>query len=213
MGRKILPWRQNPDVLDRLPKVRKGMHYGKSNREIARELGVDEGTIRSDVKRIRELGIEYLAQDITTHRADVLREFEEIRQHAIHAAAFDESVERAVLFGEAAGTYTCPGDGSHAIKRELDPVSGAWVDREWCAEPHEAPAIIKRGKDGQGGATFRGGKAAALSVARAAAADKAKILGVAVDKVENLTPIPVRIYEREVAPSPPAAPAEEEPNP
>lgn len=50
----------------------------------------------------------------------------------------------------------------------------------------------------KGSVSFRGGKAQALNTARQASMDKAKVLGLVVERQEHTTPVPVRIYEREV---------------
>lgn len=50
-------------------------------------------------------------------------------------------------------------------------------------------------RDDKGSAQFRGQKAAALSAARQATMDKAKLNGLIVEKQEHQTPLPVRIYE------------------
>lgn len=141
-GRKQTPWRRNLAILQRLPEVERRHLAGMSNCAIARELGVDEGTIRSDLKRLHELWRERIADEQEILRGQAVRRLEEVYRRSLAAAEFDEEAERAVLYGE----------GKHVVR------------------------------DDDGKATFKGAKAAALTTARQAAMDIAKILGVVVDK-------------------------------
>lgn len=141
-------WRQDPLILARLAEVERRHLTGAYNTQIARELGVDEGTIRTDLKRLAELWHERAGAEVEELRWKKLRELELIAQRALAAAAFDESAERAVLYGKDA-------DGN------------------------AAPVV----RDDKGGASFRGNKAAALNVARAAIMDQVKLLGLVTEKL------------------------------
>jgi DNA-binding CsgD family transcriptional regulator len=146
-GRKSVAWRRDPVILVRLRDVERRHLSGQTNVAIADALGVDEATIRNDLKRLAELWLEQTKESQAEQRARVLAELEDVRTRAIAAAEFDEQCERAVLFGDA--------------------------------------RVIR---DDKGSATFRGNKAAALGQARQATMDKAKILGIVVDKAHIAGP-------------------------
>ena len=146
-GRKSVAWRRDPLILARMRDVERRHLAGQTNVAIADVLGVDEATIRNDMKRLAELWLEQTRAEQTDLRARVLAELEDVRTRAIAAAEFDEQCERAVLFGDA--------------------------------------RVIR---DDKGSATFRGNKAAALGQARQASMDKAKILGIVVDKASIAGP-------------------------
>lgn len=124
---------------------------GDTNVALAAAIGVDEATVRNDLKRLQELWLERTHADQDANRARALAELEDVRTRALAAAEHDERMERAVLLGE--------------------PVPDA----------DGVPQYVYR--DAKGSAQFRGNKAAALNVARSAAMDKAKLLGLVVDKV------------------------------
>lgn len=126
------------------------MHLaGKSGRAIAAVLGLDEGSIRGDLKRLQELWQERIKEEAVVLRSQVAAELADLKVRALDAAAFDEAAERAVLYGtDAAGK----------------------------------DVVIRR--DDKGSAQFRGQKASALNVARQAVMDRAKVLGVVIDKTE-----------------------------
>lgn len=151
-----MPWRQDPVILARLPLVERRHLKGEPNTGIAVALGVDEGTIRNDIKRLRELWLDRTGAQIEDLRARKIAELQDIYHRAIDAAEFDEMCERAVLFD--------------------DPL----------VPNYELPAsqrTIRVHRDEKGAAQFRGNKAAALAQARQAVMDQAKVLGLIVDKV------------------------------
>lgn len=150
-GRKSVPWRRDPIILARLPRVERLHLAGRTNVAIASEMDLSEATVRDDLKRLRELWLERTRNDQAENRARALAELEDIRVRALEAAEFDEMCERAVLFG--------------------DPIQDAEDGRRTVY------------RDQKGSAQFRGNKAASLAQARQAAMDKAKILGIVVDKV------------------------------
>lgn len=150
-GRKSVPWRRDPVILERLPRVERQHLAGRPNVAIAADLGVDEITIRRDLERLRELWLERTATAQDANRARALAELEDVRVRAIEAAEWDQACERAVLFG--------------------DPIADA---------TDGVPRTVYR--DQKGSAQFRGNKAASLAQARQAVMDKAKLLGIVVDK-------------------------------
>lgn len=158
--RKSTNWRRDPAIQERMLKVQRLHFAGRSNRAIAAELGVDEGTIRKDLDRLNEAWRERIGDEAVALRAQVVAELEDLRVRSLNAADFDEMCERAVLFGYDANGVA------------------VWVQR-----------------DEKGSAQFRGNKAAALNTARQAVMDRAKVLGLIVEKQEHTTPIPVRVYE------------------
>jgi hypothetical protein len=148
-GRKSVPWRRDPAILARLPRVERLHLAGRPNTSIAAELGLDEKTVRNDLARLAEIWLERTATEQADARARVLAELEDVRVRALEAAEWDQMCERAVLFG-----------GS--------------------IEDEDGPNSVYRDK--KGSAQFRGNKASALNVARSATMDKAKLLGLVVDK-------------------------------
>lgn len=94
------PWRKDPAILARLQQVEPLVLEGQHNTAIAAALGVSEATIRSDRKRLQELWLEAVGGDVRARRAARIAQLEDLARHALHAALFDERMERAVLLGE-----------------------------------------------------------------------------------------------------------------
>lgn len=175
------PWRVDPEVLGRLPEVERRVLDGMHNTAIAAELGVSEATIRNDRKRLQELWLEQAGGEVRIRRLVRISQLEALHERAVRAATFDEQMERAVLFDEAAGWVECPGGVDHSPMGDLEPLDPGANDALKCKAPHRMPLRVKR--DFKGSATFRGNKSAALNVARQALMDAAKIEGLVVDKV------------------------------
>lgn len=163
--RKSVSWKRDPLILARLPRVERLHLAGRTNVTIAAALDISEATVRDDLKRIQELWRERAGASIDDQRAKILAELEDARTRAIAAAEFDEQCERAVLFDESPiGETDDQEDTSEVVTfrgRRISPVH----------------------RDAKGSAQFRGQKAQSLNVARAASMDKAKLLGLVVDKV------------------------------
>lgn len=98
-ARKSVHWRKDGVILARLPDVERRHLAGDTNLAIAAVLGVDESTIRLDLKRLAELWIERIKQDQETLRGAAVAELADVRRRALAAATFDEQAERAVLYG------------------------------------------------------------------------------------------------------------------
>lgn len=160
-GRKSVSWRRDPIILARLQQVERRHLAGESNVSIASSLSVDEITIRRDLERLREMWLERTAAAQDENRARVLAELEDVRVRSLKAAEWDEMCERAVLFDDLPETDVTTLDGK--------------------------PARRSVYRDAKGSASFRGNKAAALAQARQATMDKAKLLGLVVDKVAPTT--------------------------
>lgn len=156
-GRKSVPWRRDPVILARLQQVERRHLAGETNVAIAAALDVDEITIRRDIERLRDMWLERTAAAQDENRARVLAELDDVRTRALKAAEWDEMCERAVLFDDLPEAEATTLDGR--------------------------PARRSVYRDAKGSAQFRGNKAAALAQARQATMDKAKILGIVVDKV------------------------------
>jgi hypothetical protein len=93
----------------------------------------------------------------------VLAELEDVRVRALEAAEWDQMCERAVLFDDLGADdeeLASSGDDTFRGRR------GSKVHR-----------------DAKGSAQYRGQKAQSLNVARQATMDKAKLLGIDVNKV------------------------------
>lgn len=181
-GRKSIPWHRDPVILERMAKVQRLTLHGKSNREIGRRLGVEEGTIRLDIARLKEQWTKQIDQDAVKLRAGIIAELEDNRTLSLEAAGTDELYTRAVLFGEAVPYTDVDEDGNETEK---------WLTVQY---------------DDKGSAKFTGQKAQHLANARQASMDKAKVLGVIVDKVEHAGEIAARVYEYEIEPAPAALP-------
>jgi hypothetical protein len=170
-GRKRVSWRRDPVILDRLPKVERLHLAGRTHTAIAVQIGISEATVRDDLKRIQELWRERAGLDIADQRAQILAELDDTRRRALDAAEWDQACEAAVLFSDVLDSPAAPEPA------ETD----AGLGVSTSANPPPARRTVHR--DAKGSAQFRGNKAAALGVARAATMDKAKLLGLVVDKV------------------------------
>lgn len=164
-GRKSVPWRRDPVILARLPRIERLHLANRTNVAIAAEVGISEATVRDDLKRLRELWLERTAAAQDDNRARALAELEDVRVRALEAAEFDEMCERAVLFDQGP-------DDSDADDDEELPSERTFRGRR-RSSVH---------RDAKGSAQFRGNKAASLAQARQAVMDKAKLLGLVVDK-------------------------------
>lgn len=163
-----LPWRRDSVVLERLPLVERRHLAGQPNTVIALALGVDESTVREDIKRLNELWLEQTKADQADLRAEVVAELNDTRRRAISMAEWDEFCERAVLFDDSSmPTY-------ERIRRGL-------IHPDHPLDSNGEPLRVAR--DEKGSAAFRGNKSGALNVARQATMDKAKVLGLIVDQV------------------------------
>src|SRR5688500_11817190 len=151
-GKKSVSWRNDTEILRRLPGVERRHLAGLSNYRIADALGIAEATVREDLKRIRQVWRERTGESIEHLKAQAIAELEDVRQRALAAAEWDQMCEKAVLFG-----------GS--------------IDDEDGDE-----TVLSVYRDLKGSAQFRGNKAQALNTARQASMDKAKVLGIVVDK-------------------------------
>jgi hypothetical protein len=99
-GRKAVHWRRDALILERLAAVER-LHLARwTNVAIARELSISENTVRLDIKRLGELWIERLGDDVVTRRSRRIAQLEDLAARAVAAAEFDERMERAVLLGE-----------------------------------------------------------------------------------------------------------------
>lgn len=110
-----LPWREDLVVLVRLLEVEKRHLAGHPNRLIAAALGVDEKTIRDDLKRLKALWLERIKGTQEELRGKKVAELADIKQRSIAAAEWDQDCERAVLYGE-----TIPDDngGARSVYRD-----------------------------------------------------------------------------------------------
>lgn len=150
---KHLHWRRDPRILERMQEVDRLHLLGRANTSIAITLGVDESTIRYDLKRINELYRERVADSHEELLGQAIRRLEHVMRLGLEAYDWDLECEDAVLFG---------GD-------QIDGAEG------------NGKRVVYR--DQKGSAQFRGNKAAALQVAAKAAMDIAKLQGLVVDKV------------------------------
>jgi uncharacterized protein YjcR len=97
---KKLPWRQDPEILARLPEVERRYLRGMFNTKIAEELGVSERTVREDINRLNQLWQERAGDQVDAMRAARFRELEAVKRLALESFDFDMEALRAVLYGE-----------------------------------------------------------------------------------------------------------------
>jgi hypothetical protein len=168
--RGSLPWREDPAIMARLAKVERAHLRGNSQRDIGAALGVDEKTIRNDLDRIHELWKDRVTGELETLKAQAIAELDDVRQRALAAAEFDEQAERAVLYGDS-------------------------VDDDEATDLQGRSFKNRVVRDFKGSASFKGNKSGALNTARQASMDKAKVLGIIVDRQEHEGQILIRRYE------------------
>lgn len=158
-------WREDPRILERLPRVERLHFRGWTLRQIAAEVDVSFKTVARDLERCRELWRERAGTEVAEHRAAIVAALADNERLALEAYEWDKQAEAAVLYGE--------------------PVESA------------DGRTLEVYRDHKGAAQFRGGKAAALAERRQAAMAKAKVLGIVVDKQEQVGEMLVRVVERE----------------
>lgn len=163
-GKKRVPWREDAEIVRRVAEVDRMHCAGYTNVYIAAQLKVDEGTVRTDIKRGAELYRERASEDVATQRAERIRVLEGVLNEALEQARWDHACERAVLFGEPVKDRT-----GTELKLALPEI------------PEDFHGVIKM-------PDFRSQKTAALNVARQAAMDIAKLQGIVVDKVSPTDP-------------------------
>lgn len=171
-GRRSLPWKRDPVILARLVEVERRYLARETNVAIAEALGVDETTIRRDIERLRELWLERVRDTQEDLRARAVAELDDVKRRALDAVEWDQMCEQAVLFDDV----------------PLPNVTT--LDRR--------PVHRKVHRDEKGSASFRGNKAGALQAARQAIVDKAKLLGISIDKHEVSGPggVPLALDHR-----------------
>lgn len=192
--RKWRSWRRDPHILSRMERVQAYKAMGWSHEEIARELEVDYETVKVDLRRLNERWKERIDEGADAIRQWLINDLEMIKERALGFAESDAEIEAAVVLGISPGTYACPGDGSHILGWH-DVKKGRKTTRvpELCQREHTA-SVVARGSGASREVKFSGAKDRNLEVARKAAMDQAKILGVAVDKTELTGAVPVRVY-------------------
>jgi hypothetical protein len=95
-----VPWRRDAIILQRLPEVERRHLQGQSNYTIAAALGVDEGTIRADLRHLQEIWLERIQDEQESLRGACVASLVDLRRRAIEAAEFDQRAVLSVLFGE-----------------------------------------------------------------------------------------------------------------
>lgn len=96
---KSVNWRRDPEVRARLEQVERLQWQRLPNTTIARQLNVDETTIRRDKERLQALWMERTAASQEEHRAAVVASLEDNERLALEAYAWDKQAEEAVLYG------------------------------------------------------------------------------------------------------------------
>lgn len=135
----------------------------------------------------REIGRRLGVSEMT-----IRRDVERLHELWLERTAADQSVLRAQVIAElddVADRALKAAEWDH--QAEMAVLYGVGVEID--GQPRQVYRDVK------GAAQFRGQKAAALAVVRAARMDKAKVLGIVVDKPELTGQVLVRIVERERA--------------
>src|SRR5262244_2591229 len=96
-GRKCLHWRRDNAILERMARVERMWVARRTNVAIARELGVDEKTVRVDLQRLAELWRERVGDVQEDLRAKKVAELDEVIRQALETAEKDDAYERGVL--------------------------------------------------------------------------------------------------------------------
>ena len=136
-GRKLRPWHKDGRIIDRMQRVEEMHITGKSNRAIARELGVDERTVRTDLQRLQQVWEERLGQRVVELRARCVAMLDGIYRQAMQNAERDRQYEAYVLFGivpdDTDAATLAPRDGRQSFKgdkaQSLDTARQAIMDQ------------------------------------------------------------------------------------
>lgn len=115
---KRLPWRQDPEILARLPEVERRYLRGMFNTRIAAELDVSESTVREDIKRLNALWRERAGDAVDEMRAARFRELEAVKRLALESFDFDMEALNAVLYGEGDKPVMRDDDGRAQYKAD-----------------------------------------------------------------------------------------------
>ena len=167
---KKLPWRQDPEILARLPEVERRYLRGMFNTKIAEELGVHESTVREDIKRLNQLWKERAGDEVDEMRAARFRELEAVKHLALQSFDFDMEALTAVLYNEGPDGEQLPGGNAAVQEADGGPVKIV-----------EIPGRrVHRDQDGR--AQYKADKPASLQVYRQAVMDQAKLYGLVIDK-------------------------------
>jgi hypothetical protein len=100
---KHIHWRRDDAILERMARVERGWVARKTNVAIARDLGVDEKTVRVDLQRLAELWRERVGDVQEDLRAKKVAELDEVIRQALETAEKDDAYERGVLLGDRVG--------------------------------------------------------------------------------------------------------------
>src|SRR3990167_2744148 len=133
-GRKTVPWRDDPEILRRLPEVEELVLAGYPNTAIAATLKLSEATIRRDKDRIAELWQELTAGEIEIKRGRSISNLRRLQRLADNEFRSDQDktvnlrlqmdAEKVVI--ELEGTKT-PIEQTLKVKveRPIQPISSA----------------------------------------------------------------------------------------
>jgi DNA-binding Lrp family transcriptional regulator len=157
----------------------------------------EDATILTRLRQVEPLHIHRLSNREIGRRLGVSemtirRDVERLHELWLERTAADQSVLRAQVIAElddVADRALKAAEWDH--QAEMAVLYGVGVEID--GQPRQVYRDVK------GAAQFRGQKAAALAVVRAARMDKAKVLGIVVDKPELTGQVLVRIVERERA--------------
>ncbi len=108
---KQTPWRNDPTILQRLQTVEALHLKGHTNVYVAGKLGVDEKTVRNDLKRIQQLWRERVGQDIEQQKERSVAVYRQVQSEAW------ESLENAKDTSMVKPTYL------NAIKNAEDSIT------------------------------------------------------------------------------------------
>jgi DNA-binding CsgD family transcriptional regulator len=177
-GRRRAAWSRNPAILKRLSRVERLRGERLSNVAIASRLGVNEGTVRDDLERLRQVWENQLGDEMLRLRAEAVADMDNVVRTTMAAIRADQHYTQAVLFGVTT-VVTCAGGMQHQHSEGVDPNTS--YGEVWsCIAPHKVRRRVYR--DERGSATYRSNIGQLLQVVRQTNFDKAKIMGLVVNK-------------------------------
>jgi len=96
-GRKPLPWKRDPLILERLVKVESLHLMGVTNIGIGSQLNVTEATVRNDLKRLAIIWKERVGDDIAEQKERAVAVYRKVQSEAWRAfhGAPDKSLNRS----------------------------------------------------------------------------------------------------------------------
>ena len=115
-GAHTLPWRENHEILARIPQVRRLKAKGLTMFEVGQRLGISEETVKLDLGRDKELAAEN-ASDAREEHIGNLRELWR-QTHELLEATGNQSLNKSALVGQL-----------RQIETDIAKLDGSFVER------------------------------------------------------------------------------------